>query len=142
MENSTERNTTYHIHKEMEKFTPEYSIKNIPFLGTEKNVEFIKRMHFYLNPSDQQQEQMLGAKRMKSQKTPPNSKILDPFKDLFKLIQKINFKNTKNGFQARMGRNIKQMKKFAEKSNCTATYLSSQNHPSKTNKTSRTLLKK
>ena len=51
--------TTYQAHVEMGKFTPEYSMENIPFPGkyvfilslTDKIIEFIKRMwwktHFY-----------------------------------------------------------------------------------------------
>ena len=100
-------------------------MKNIPFPGkhefilslTDKIVEFIKRMrwktHFYLNPSDSQQEQTLGGRRLNSQKTPPSNRKLDPFEDdLFGLIRKINFRNiTKNGFQAKMKGDIERMRK-------------------------------
>ena len=109
---------------EMEKFMQEYSMKNILFPGKHefilsrmvKIVEFIKRIrrktHFYLNPSDSQREQRLGGRRLNSQRTPPSNCKLDPFEDeLFGLIQKINFRNTKNGFQARMRGDIERMRK-------------------------------
>ena len=93
----------------------EYFLKNIQFPGkhefilslTDKIVEFIKRMrwrtHFYLNPSDSQWEQRLGRRRLNSQRTLPSNRKLDPFEnDLFSLIWKINFRNIKKGFQARM----------------------------------------
>ena len=120
MENSAERNTTYQVH--MEKFTLEYSMKNISFLGKHhfivsltKIVEF-KRMrwktHFYLNPSDTQREQRLGGWRLKLQKTPPSNNKLNPLEnDLFRLIQKISFRNIKNGFQAKIKGDIEQMRK-------------------------------
>ena len=89
MENPSDRNTTYQVHKGMEKFTPEYFMKNIMFPGKhqfllsliEKIVEFIKRMwwknHIYLNPSDPSWELRPGKKKMKPQKTPPSNHKLD-----------------------------------------------------------------
>ena len=84
----------------MDKFTPEYSLKNIPFLRNhefilslmDKIVEFIKRMrwkiHFYLNPSDSQREQKPGGGRLNSQRTPLSNRKLDQFEDnLFGLIK-------------------------------------------------------
>ena len=91
---------------EMDKFTPEYSLKNMPFPGehefilslTDKIGEFIKKMqwkiHFYLNPSDSQKEQRPGGRKLKSQRTPTSNRKLDQFEDdLFGLIRKIKFSN-------------------------------------------------
>ena len=108
----------------MDKFTLGYSVKNILFpekhefilFQTNKIVEFTKRIrwkiHFYLDPSDSHQEQRQGGMRLNSQRTPSSNRKLDPFEDdLFGLIRKINFRNTKNGFQTKMKGDIERMKK-------------------------------
>ena len=65
---------------------------------------------FLSNSSDTQQEQRLGRKRLKTQKTPPSNCKLDPLEDdLFGRIRKINFRNSKNEFQAKMKGDIEQM---------------------------------
>ena len=108
----------------MEKFTPKYSLKNIPFPGKhefvlslmDKIVDFIKRMrwkaHFHLNPAATKEEQKPGARRLKSQRTPPINSGLDQFEsDLFGIIRKIEFMNSKNSFQAKLREDIERIRK-------------------------------
>ena len=91
----------------MEKFTPEYFLKNILFLTmnfftlslTDRIVEFIKRLrwktYFFLNLSDLPSYQGKEVFNLKTQKTPPSNKLLDPFEnDLFQLIWKIKFEKS------------------------------------------------
>ena len=105
------RERRYWLYMQMEKFTPKYSLKNIPFPKkhdfvlslTDKIVNFIKIMrwkaHFHLNPAVPKGEQRLGVRRLKSQRTPPSDSVLDQFEnDLFSLIQKVEFKNSKYTF--------------------------------------------
>lgn len=48
---------------------------------------------------------------LKSQKTPTCDKLLEPFEgDLINLIRKVKFKNYSNCFQAKIGRDIKNIK--------------------------------
>ena len=47
---------------------------------------------------------------LKSQNTPPNNRLLDPFEaDLFGLIKKIKFKRENNNFQMKLNRDIKEL---------------------------------
>ena len=49
---------------------------------------------------------------LKSQMTPPNNKLLDPFEaDLFKSIKKIRFRSY-NSFQIKVDKDIKELLKF------------------------------
>ena len=89
---------------QMEKFTPKYSLKKIPFPGkhdfvlslTDKIVEFIKRMrwkaHFHLNP------------------VAPKYIYFSVY-ILFGIIRKIEFMNSKNTFQAKMREDIERIRK-------------------------------
>ena len=108
----------------MEKFTPKYSLKNISFPGkhdfvlslTDKIMDFIKRMrwkaHFHLNPAATKEEQKPGARRLKSQRTPPSNSGLDQFENyLFGIIRKIEFMNSKNTFQTKMREDIERIRK-------------------------------
>ena len=48
---------------------------------------------------------------LKSQNTPPNNRLLDPFEaDLFRLIKKVKFKRENNNFQMKLSRDIKELK--------------------------------
>ena len=111
----------------MEKFTPEYSLKNIPYPTlhsftlslTEKIVDFIRRMrwkaHFYLNPMDPPANKG-NYFNLKSQKTPPRNKFLEPFEeDLLNLIRIIKFRKQSNSFQHNIkndSRSIKNSRKI------------------------------
>ena len=82
----------------------------------DKIVDFIKRMrgkaYFHLNPAVPKVEQRPGARRLKSQRTPPSNSGLDQFEnDLFGIIQKIEFMNSKNTFQAKMREDIERIRK-------------------------------
>ena len=57
-----------------------------------------KHTHIYLDSSDDMDCTKKEVYNLKSQKTPPNNKLLDPFEvDLFKLI-KIRFRIDYNSF--------------------------------------------
>ena len=48
---------------------------------------------------------------LKSQRTPPNNKLLDPFEaDLFNSIKKIRFRKDHNHFQTKLNEDIKELK--------------------------------
>ena len=48
---------------------------------------------------------------LKSQRTPPNNKLLNPFEaDLFKLIKKIKFRKNHKSFQTKLNKDIKELK--------------------------------
>ena len=48
---------------------------------------------------------------LKSQNTPPNNRLLDPFEtDLFRLIKKVKFKRENNNFQMKLSRDIKELR--------------------------------
>ena len=87
------KNRRYQLLMQMDKFTPEYSLKNIPFPGkhefiqplTDKIEDFIKRLrlkaYFYLNSSDSQKEQRPSVRRLKSLRAPTSNGKLDQLED-------------------------------------------------------------
>ncbi len=93
----------------MEIFTPNFSMKNIPFPSecqfvlslTDRIVDFIKRIwwktFFFYNPGMEDNEQKYN---FKSLKIPPNKKMLEQFEDnLFKFVKKIKFKSNNDEFK-------------------------------------------
>ena len=105
----------------MEIFTPEYSLKNIPHPTyhafhlslSEKIEDFIKRIwwktYFYLNSSDIPNCPKKEVYHLKSQRTPPNKKLLDRFEaGLFKLIRKIRLRQDHNHFQTKLNKDINE----------------------------------
>ena len=107
----------------MKIFIPEYSLKKIPhpivhafqLSLTEKIEVFIKRIwwktYFYLNSSDIPNRTKKEVYNLKSQRRPPNNKLLDPFEaDLFKLIKKITFRKDHNHFLTKLNKDIKELK--------------------------------
>ena len=108
----------------MDKYTPEYSLKNIPFPSyhvfqlalTEKIVDFVKRLRwkafFYLDSCKNTDDVKKDVYNLKSQNTPPNNRLLDSFEtDLFKLIKMVKFKKVRNNFQMKLSQDIKEVKK-------------------------------
>ncbi len=108
----------------MDKYTPEYSLKNIPFPSyhgfrsalTEKMVDFIKRLRwkafYYLDSCENTDDVKKDVYNLKSQNTPPNNRLLDSFEtDLFKLIKMVKFKKVRNNFQMKLSQDIKEVKK-------------------------------
>ncbi len=70
------------------------------------------KAHFHLNPVATKEEQKPGARRLKSQRTPPSNSGLDQFEsDLFGIIRKIEFMNSKNSFQAKLREDIERIRK-------------------------------
>ena len=70
------------------------------------------KAHFHLNPAATKEEQKPGARRLKSQRTPPSNSGLDQFEsDLFDIIRKIEFMNSKNSFQAKLRGDIERIRK-------------------------------
>ena len=107
----------------MEKFTPEYSLKNIPYPSyhvfrsalTEKMVDFVKRQRwkafFYLDSCENTDYVKKEVYNLKSQNTPPNNRLLDSFEtDFFKLIKMVTFKKVRNNFQMKLSNDIKEVK--------------------------------
>ena len=107
----------------MDTYTPEYSLKNIPYPShhafqlalTEKIEDFIKRLRwrtlFYLEPQEDNNCAKKEVYNLKSQNTLPNNRLLDPFEaDMFGLIKKIKFKRENNNFQMKLNRDIKELK--------------------------------
>ena len=108
---------------EMDKYTPEYSLKNIPFPSyhvfqlalTEKIVDFVKRLRwkafFYLDSCKNTDDVKKDVYNLKSQNTPPNNRLLDSFEtDLFKLIKMVKFKKVRNNFQMKLSQDINEVK--------------------------------
>ena len=108
---------------EMDNYTPEYSLKNIPFPSyhvfrlalTEKIVDFVKRLRwkafFYLDSCKNTDDIKKDVCNLKSQNTPPNNRLLDLFEtDLFKLIKMVKFKKVRNNFQMKLSKDIKEVK--------------------------------
>ena len=104
--------------------TTKYSPKNIPFPRKhdfvlslrDKLVDLNKRMrrkaHFNLNPAAPKEEQKPGARRLKSQRTPPSNSGLDQFEnDPLGIIGKIEFMKSKNTFRAKMMEDIEHIRK-------------------------------
>ena len=78
---------------------------------TEKIEDFIKRLRwrtlFYLEPQEDNNCAKKELYNLKSQNTPPNNRLLDPFEaDLFGLIKKVKFKRENNNFQMKLSRDI------------------------------------
>ena len=109
----------------MDTYTPEYSLKNIPYPSyhafqlalTEKIEDVVKRLRwkalFYLDSHEDNNCAKKEVYNLKSQNTPPNNKLLDPFEaDLFKLIKKVKFKREHNNFQMKLNKDIKAVKKL------------------------------
>ena len=64
-------------------------------------------------PCSPKEEQKPGARRLKSQRTPPSNSGLDQFEnDLFGIIRKIEFMNSKNTIQAKMREDIERIRKL------------------------------
>ena len=112
----------------MDIYTPEYSLKNIPYpfyhvfqlALTEKIVDFVKRLQrkafFYLDSCEDNDYDKKEVYNLKSQNTPPSNKLLDPFEtDLVKLIRKVKFKREHNNFQMELNKDIKEVKKKTSK---------------------------
>ena len=108
----------------MEIFTPDYPLKNIPhptYLAFQLSLpeiieDFIKRIrwktYFYINSSDILNCTKKEVYNLKSQRTPPNNKLQDPFEDdLFKSIWKIRFRRDHKHFQTKLNK-YKCIKKF------------------------------
>ena len=108
---------------EMDKYTPEYSLKNIPFPSyhvfqlalTEKIVDFVKRLRwkafFYLDSCKNTDDVKKDVYNLKSPNTPPNNRLLDSFEtDLFKLIKMVKFKKVRNNFQMKLSQDINEVK--------------------------------
>ena len=108
----------------MDKYNPEYSLKNIPFPSyhvfqlalTEKIVDFVKRLRwkafFYLDSCKNTDDVKKDVYNLKSQNTPPNNRLLDSFEtDLFKLIKMVKFKKVRNNFQMKLSQDINEVKK-------------------------------
>ena len=108
---------------EMDKYTPEYSLKNIPFPSyhvfqlalTEKIVDFVKRLRwkafFYLDSCKNTDDVKKNVYNLKSPNTPPNNRLLDSFEtDLFKLIKLVKFKKVRNNFQMKLSQDINEVK--------------------------------
>lgn len=98
-----------------------YSTKNIPVPGRdeylqrliEKTEHLLKRMRwkafFFLNPDAKGNEKETYG--FKSRKTPPAVKELQVFENsMTNLIQSITFKNTKNAFQNRLKKDLKDIR--------------------------------
>ena len=82
-------------------------------------MDFIKRLRwkafFYLDSREDNDYAKKEVYSLKSQNTPRNNKLLDPFEaDLFKLIRKVEFKREHNNFQMKLNKDIKEIKN----SNC------------------------
>ena len=107
----------------MDNYTPEYSLKNIPYPSyhvfrlalTEKIVDFVKRLRwkafFYLNSCENNDYVKKEVYNLKSQNTPPNNRLQDSFEtDLFKLIKMVKFKKIRNNFQMKLNKDIEEVK--------------------------------
>ena len=107
----------------MDIYTPEYLLKNIPYPSyhvfrlalTEKIVDFVKRLRwkafFYLDSCESNDYDKKEVYNLKSQNTPPNTRLLDPFEtDLFKLIKMVKFKKVRNNFQMKLNKDIEEVK--------------------------------
>ena len=105
----------------MEKFTPDYSLKNIPYPTlqsytldlTEKIIDVIKRIrwktHFFLHPPEEHHKK--ETFNLKTQNTPPTNPLLDPFEeDLLRLVRKIKFTKQHNKFQQKILNDIRKIK--------------------------------
>ena len=69
------------------------------------------KTYFFFNPSETLSEQGRNFLKFKSQRTPPNHKLLEPFEnDLFKLIKKIRFRKRDDHFQDRLKKDIRDLK--------------------------------
>ena len=108
----------------MDIYTPEYLLKNISYPSyhvfklalTEKIVDFVKGLRwkaffFYLDSCEDNDYDKKEFYNLKSQNTPPNYKLQDPFEtDLFKLFRKVKFKRQHNNFQIKINKDIKEVK--------------------------------
>ena len=107
----------------MDIYTPEYSLKNIPYPSyhvfrlalTEKIVDFIKRIRwkdfFNLDSCESNDYDKKEVYNLKSQNTPPNNRLIDPFEtDLFKLIKMVKFKKVRNNFQMKLNKDMEEVK--------------------------------
>ena len=66
---------------------------------------------FYLEPQEDNNCAKKEVYNLKSQNTPPNNRLLDPFEaDLFGLIKKRKFKRENNNFQIKLNKDIKELK--------------------------------
>ncbi len=82
---------------------------------TDKIVDFIKRLkwktYFFSNFSDLATYQGKEVFNLKTQKTPPRNKLLNPLEnDLFKLIRKIKFRKQFNSFRTKPNKDIENIK--------------------------------
>ena len=105
----------------MEKFTIDYSTKNIPIPSQkdylhrliDKTEQFLRRMrwkaHFFLQPN-----QLQPAKEsygFKSTKNPPHIEDLEEFEDgMLQLIQSIKFKKINNPLLTKLSEDVKRIK--------------------------------
>ena len=107
----------------MEKFNLGYSVKNIPvpannsYLKTfiSKTENFLKRLRwkafFFDNPDERPAASQKETYGFKSPHTTPQHDLITPFEDdLYDLISKIKFSNTKSDFQKQLDKDIERLK--------------------------------
>ena len=62
---------------------------------------------FYLDSCENNDYVKKEVYNLKSQNTPPNNRLLDPFEtDLFKLIRMVKFKKVRNNFQIELNKDV------------------------------------